>query len=230
MSQLNLNEPLQPRVVLSLSEEFTETYLSDSPEQGSGVIPSWIVIYGDMMALLLCFFVIMFSFSTFQKPQIQNAVTSLRSGFNSKPNNNDSTKRPLISLTARQIQTNSSNSSIQTITFDTESIPGGVIRFELGSDELTTESKTELEAMIDKLRSVPFKILICGHESNRDEGGAYRRELDLSYARAVVVYEFLVLHGIKRESLQVMPMGKSEPLNNEDNALVELKLKLENLK
>ncbi|MDR0392571.1 MAG: OmpA family protein, partial [Planctomycetaceae bacterium] len=96
-----------------------------------------------------------------------------------------------------------------------------------GEDELTEESKEYLLTIMDKLRSVPFKILVCGYESNKDEGNEYRRELDLSYSRAVAVYEFLVLHDIKRESLQVMPMGKVEPLNNDDNALVELKLKLE---
>ncbi|MDR1479929.1 MAG: OmpA family protein [Planctomycetaceae bacterium] len=227
MSQLSLNESPKPRPISS-AELFMPTYSSELPDQSDGgLVPNWVVIYGDMMALLLCFFVIMFSMSTFQKPQIQNAVTSLQSGFNSKPNDDsDSVKRPLISLTARQIQLNSNNSSIKTITFDSESIPGGIVRFEFGSDELTGENKTELEAIMDKLRAAKFKILICGHESNREQGGTYRRELDLSYARAVAVYEFLVLNGVKRESLQVMPMGKSEPLNNEDNALVELKLKV----
>ncbi|MDR2761859.1 MAG: OmpA family protein [Planctomycetaceae bacterium] len=206
--------------------------LSDDLDQYENkMLPDWIVIYGDMMALLLCFFVMLFSMSTLQKPQIQNAVISLKSGFNSQSTGErDSAKRPLISLTARQILMASGNSYIQTISFDVESIPGGIIRFDLGSDELTDDSKEELLAIIDKLRSITFKILICGHESNKDEGREYSRELDLSYARAVTVYEFLVLHGIKRELLQVMPMGKNEPLNNEDNALVELKLKLENPK
>ncbi|MDR1485951.1 MAG: OmpA family protein [Planctomycetaceae bacterium] len=229
MSQINLNEPILTQTELRAPELFlpkSETELSDY--SGGVVVPDWVVIYGDMMALLLCFFVMLFSMSTFQKPQIQNAVTSLQSGFNSQAAGNyNSVKRPLISLTARQIPANGGNSSVQTVVFDSESIPGGIIRFELGDDELTDESKEELLAIIDKLRSVQFKILICGHESIRDRGNVYRRELDLSYARAVAVYEFLVLHGIKRESMQVMPMGKNEPLNNEDNALVELKLKLE---
>ncbi|MDR2641288.1 MAG: OmpA family protein [Planctomycetaceae bacterium] len=232
MSQINLNEPPLTPPILPIQESFTPISESDLSNQSvSLMLPDWVVIYGDMMALLLCFFVMLFSMSTFQKPQIQNAITSLQSGFYSKSTGDyDSAKRPLINLTARQLPTTIGNSSIQTVIFDSESIPGGIIRFELGNDELTNENKEELLAIIDKLRSTPFKILICGHESARDEDEIYRRELDLSYARAVAVYEFLVLHGLKRESLQVLPMGKNEPLNNEDNALVELKLKLENPK
>ncbi|MDR2170751.1 MAG: OmpA family protein [Planctomycetaceae bacterium] len=234
MSQLSLNNlppNIEPELPVSLL--YSSSYSSDKFDgvEYFEVKPAadWIVIYGDMMALLLCFFVMLFSISTLQKPQIQNVITSLQSGFNNKSTvDRNSTKRPAISLTARQIGAlNSINSTIQTVVFDLESIPGGIIRFASGSDELTDEGKSELSAILDKLRSSPYKILICGHESNNDEGGAYSRELDLSYARAVAVYEFLVSHGVKRESLQVMPIGKNEPLNNENNALVELKLKLD---
>jgi chemotaxis protein MotB len=232
MSQVKLSEPSFIQPVSSLPELFLPLSESDNSDISvSRGLPDWVVIYGDMMALLLCFFVILFSMSTFQKPQIQNAVASLQAGFNSQySSDQNSIKRPTISLTARQIQLTGGNSSVQTVVFDTESIPGGIIRFELGEDELTDEGKQDLLAIIDKLRKVPFTILICGHESNRNDDGVYRRELDLSYARAVAVYEFLVLHGLKREALQVMPMGKNAPLNNEENALVELKLKLENPK
>ncbi|MDR2346404.1 MAG: OmpA family protein [Planctomycetaceae bacterium] len=203
--------------------------LDYSKRTDNNMLPDWVVIYGDMMALLLCFFVTLFSMSTFQKPQIQNMIMSFKSGFNNQSTGEyDSSKRPMISLTARRIDTYDGNSTIQTIVFDIESIPGGIIKFDLGSDELKDESKEELLAIVDKLRSIPFKILIYGYESTKDEGGEYRRELDLSYARAVAVYEFLILHGLERNSLQVVPMGKSKPLNNEENALVELKIKLEN--
>ncbi|MDR1924746.1 MAG: OmpA family protein [Planctomycetaceae bacterium] len=197
-------------------------------------LPDWVVIYGDMMALLLCFFVMLFSMSVFQKPQIQNAVSSLKSGFNNKsPNvggdrNKISGGLPPISLTARSIQTTGDNTAnqlatIQSVIIDAESIQGSLIRFDVGSDELTEVGKRELLVLVDRLRELDCRILICGHESASENGGIYRRELDLSYSRAITVYEFLVLHGLNRDLLQVIPLGQNSPINTEYNSVVEIK-------
>ena len=41
-------------------------------------LPGWVMTYGDMMSLLLCFFVLIVSFSTMQEVKFQQAIQSIR--------------------------------------------------------------------------------------------------------------------------------------------------------
>ena len=48
-------------------------------------VPGWVVTYGDMMSLLLTFFVLMISFSTIHEEEFEKAIASLHGAFGMLP-------------------------------------------------------------------------------------------------------------------------------------------------
>ena len=55
-------------------------------EEPSGA-PGWMVTYGDMMSLLLCFFVLLLSFSSVSEKKYSQAVQSLKGALGVLPRN-----------------------------------------------------------------------------------------------------------------------------------------------
>lgn len=197
------------------------------PEAG---VPEWILTYGDMMSLLLCFFIMLFSMSTLQVVKIQAAIESLREGFGyvgasmAPQNQQANATRPRISSTGRARRLDvlrggqpitapkGEQPQVQQIKQDAESVKGGLIRFEPGSDELNAQAKRDLDAVYGELVGSPFKILVKGHAAPGEQGLS-SREIDLSYTRAVNVWEYLVSLGIKREYFQISAVGPYEPVS-----------------
>lgn len=64
----------------SEGEEIVEERAADSSAEAGGA-PEWMVTFGDMMSLLLCFFVLIVSFSTMDAIKYRNLVGSLREAF-----------------------------------------------------------------------------------------------------------------------------------------------------
>lgn len=54
------------------------------PEKPKGV-PAYMLTYGDMMTLLLCFFVLLISMSTMEVEKLQQAAASLKGAFSVLP-------------------------------------------------------------------------------------------------------------------------------------------------
>ncbi len=100
---------------------------------------------------------------------------------------------------------------VQTIKVDAETITGGLIFFELGSDEVNENGKQQLQAVFGQLVGSPFKILVSGH-AGPEEMGVYRDPMDFSYARAVAVQKYLIEQGLKPNYFRIEALGSSEPI------------------
>ncbi|MDR0869782.1 MAG: OmpA family protein [Planctomycetaceae bacterium] len=197
------------------------------PEAG---VPEWILTYGDMMSLLLCFFIMMYALSTLQEPKIQAAIESLREGFgymgaNAVPKDRQANaSKPKINSTGRAkrldvlrggqpvVAPQGDQAKVQTVRVNEEPITGGLIRFEIGSDELTEDAKKQLQVLYTQLVGSPFKIQVVGH-AGATEQGPYRDDFDFSYARAANVMRYLVSLGLKPVFFRITPVGASEPIS-----------------
>jgi flagellar motor protein MotB len=149
----------------------------DKPES-----TDWLITYSDLMTLLLCLFVMLYAISTLHETEFESASLSLRGGFGLFGN------QPLKMGT-------SSKYSAQNVE--------GIILFDWGSDDLTTEAKQELNDVYLQILGTTKPIQIIGY-AELGEPSAYRRELDLAYARAVNVWEYLTSLGISREHCQIV--------------------------
>jgi flagellar motor protein MotB len=152
------------------------------PENENPNSPDWLITYSDLMSLLLCLFVMLYAISTLQESKVHSVTESIRGSFG---------------LFGGQ-------------PFKMGAVPkasgqriGGVILFELGSDDLSDEARQELNDVYQQMLNSPHKVQILG-KAELGEPSAYRRELDLAYSRAVNVWDYLISLGIDRERCQIV--------------------------
>ncbi len=195
--------------------------------------PFWVISFSDMMTLLLTFFIMLFSMSTIEKTKLEGAAESLRAQFGGALNGSGgifdggsfapSRKKPtgranrLIMLQGQSPLAGGPGEAvkIKTLRSDEEALDGGIVRFALGSDELTETAKARLAGIYTLLAGLPSKILVKGH-ADAEEKGPFQNADDLAYSRACNVREYLISLGLKRSAFQVSVVGPYEPLLRKD--------------
>ncbi|MBN2212156.1 MAG: OmpA family protein [Sedimentisphaerales bacterium] len=199
-----------------------------------GGAPEWMVTYGDMMGLLLCFFVILVSMSEMkQDERFQKVMESLRRAFGyeggigmmtSEMSPDNSMSKQMTELVMRQWQTKlgksaeegieGENPSVRTVREGLQYTVGGQISFEPGKAVLLQGAKKQLDIFADFSRGMNNKIRIRGHAARKPAEfyRPYANLYDLSYARAVAVKDYLVEKGIREQRITVEACGDNEPL------------------
>lgn len=166
--------------------------------------PEWMTTFADMVTLLLCFFVLIVSFSEIKKEdQFQAVIEEIKKAFGMHggggklPTDDDpalSLIERLEAIRMRQEKTpNRSNTNtpgmhgreprVTNVRPGTQFEVGGGVQFEPGSAELTDDAKASLRQLVDtlNLRGSTNKIELSGHAAARElmEPGA-----DLQNAQA----------------------------------------------
>jgi len=180
-------------------------------------IPEWMVTFGDMMSLLLCFFIMLFALSQITTIKWEAFVETLQmrmgyAGMSRVPAQDNKPSAALGSVSERARRTAAlaggqpdpgragDHVRRQTIQEDGDLVKGGLIRFELRSDELNEQGRRSLEALMQVLERSTNKIMVVGYFSPaEEEGGIYSRGAYLAHARAVNVKEYLVSLGLKED-------------------------------
>jgi len=160
--------------------------------------PEWLISYSDLMSLLLCLFVMLYAISTVQETKWYSATESLRGGFG---------------LFGKAPQ----GYKMGAVTESTGQKVGGTILFDEGSDDLSDAAKQELNEVYRQLLGTPHKIQIIG-QARSGESSAYRRDLDLAYARAINVWDYLVSLGLNRDLCKIVQQA-----GEMEGALVEIR-------
>ena len=95
-------------------------------------------------------------------------------------------------------------------------IEGKVVEFEVKSYALTSEGETLLDEISTALESVPkVRVRITGHT---DSQGSHEENQVLSELRAQAVLDYLVARGADRSRFDVVGLGESEPIADNDTA------------
>lgn len=199
-------------------------------------VPEWVVTFGDMMSLLLAFFVLLFSMSEIKKdtPKYKRTVKAVQQQFGFKGQSgsvpvDDVPLSEIIVLEQaakaekiREISA-SEDPSIHgrhtTVTRVNEGLKftvGGIITFEPGSAELKPEAKEQLTTLSRVILGKNNKIDVRGHATGGDqvEGAEYASLDALSFARAKAVKDFLTMpgNGIREQRIRLVSCGTHEPL------------------
>jgi len=190
---------------------------------GSGEENDWLATYGDLMSLLLVFFVLFYIFSvTGQLPLLSEALEAYQQ---EKVHTGD--------ITASRLDDASQISEGETII----SIPSQVL-YDLGQSDLKEAAVPYLENAVDSLKTIlsadpNAQIRIEGYTDNIPiHNWRFRDNWELSAMRAISVVKYLIEnHQFDPTRLQAMGYGEynpvatnDTPLNRQKNRRVEIKV------
>ena len=179
----------------------------------------WIFTYGDLVTLLLCFFILLFSMcrtDVEKSKQISDSLKGMPPGspfiFNGQSSNLDKASKELEQLEVPDdVTINASKAGVE-VTFSK------TVAFEQGSVSISEKAKKTLDKMLPIIGQMQNNIEISGHTDESDSNKKYPSSWELSVARASVIAAFLESKLIPVERIQVAGYGDSRPRFNPDTA------------
>ncbi len=200
-------------------------------------IPEWVVTFGDMMSLLLTFFIMLVSMSEMkQDKKYQAMVESMQRQFGHQnmpdsvsPGDHKSrtSEFRVLSTMGRAKKKDTHNGGVDTKApvGEEERVrivrPGGntaigtVVFFYDGTLELSDDAKAALDEQSKLLSGKPQKIEVRGHTAQQlaTHGAAPLDSMDLAYRRCRNVMLYLTeVHGIAPERIRLSSAGAWEPM------------------
>ena len=223
-------------------------------EQEEAGIPEWVVTFGDMMSLLLTFFILLFAMSEVKQEQSQALIQSLRKQFGHANSVAAMVPGPMVPMNsaiaklasmgrAQRLSTMNGGDKVKAPVGDNprvrslreadETTLGGVVDFAEGSAELSAQAIATIEATATIIRGKPQRIVIKGHTSAKPlpPDSPYCDHWDLAYDRTHRVYDELLRCGIRSERISFKQSAENEPLHilpgvehRRKNARVEIRM------
>lgn len=197
--------------------------------------PDWMVTFSDMMTLLLCFFVIIVSFSEIKKDKrFYEVMQSLRVAFGGFEGlvgtiTSDNVHKNTLIERLEELELPSPVKKqgdaddpgiegrkwrVTDVREGTKIVVGGQITFDRFGATLKTEARALIAKTADALRGQNLKIAVTGHTTREPlpPDSPYMDKMELSYARAKAVRDELEANGVRPERILCVAAGDTEPL------------------
>jgi chemotaxis protein MotB len=204
---------------------------ADDPPPG---VPEWVVTYGDMMSLLLTFFIMLVSMSEVkQDGRLRRMMDSLRQQFGptngefGSPGQAFSTTGSMPELVSagdtsegdtKRASVDSAglagpSRTVKRIGHGSQITLGGPALFTQFDAELNDAAKADLQIIAKAVGPRPNRVVVRGHATREllPDGSPYRDAWDLAFARAQAGANHLIELGIAPERVAVASAGDSEP-------------------
>ena len=215
--------------------------IEEEVEEGA---PAWVVTFGDLMSLLMCFFVLLLSFSEMDRNKYRIVSGSVKNAFGIQR------KKPIFDspkgskMIAKEFDQAILLTKIEDVVKEIikeldgeyEELKGyvevestenqvtirmmGEATFDTGKADLRSNFAPLLLKIGEILGKTRGEIIIAGHTDNVPlTGGLFGSNLGLSMARAGSVAEFLLRAStIDPKRLSTMGFGEYRPLTSNDTA------------
>ena len=211
--------------------------------------PAWMTTYGDMMTLLLCFFVLILSFSSVEISKFKKAMGSLKGALGMlATDTGSSTTRNFMQLTSNNRATEALEEMEETFRkleveeyIEWETTPEGIrivmndpILFDLGKAELKPAVFPVLQSIAKVIETQsPSEIEVQGHTDDLPIRTAkFPSNWELSAARALSVVKYFAKYGnVEPHKLSAIGYGEyrpafiNSPKDRPKNRRVEILLK-----
>ncbi len=204
--------------------------------------PKWVVTFGDLMSLLLCFFVLLLSFSEMDRNKYKQVAGSLAKAFGVQRKVRvmeipkgmkiiaQDFDQEIIETRIREDLGNQIEDMLSTqleefkdqisLEADEEQV---IIRlmgestFDSGKVDIREKLKPLLKGIAETLQKDDGDIIIAGHTDNVPvrSGGPYKTNLRLSIARAAAVAEYMLSNSkIDPQRVSTMGFGEYRPIES----------------
>lgn len=206
-------------------------------DDGDGGAPAWVVTYGDLMSLLLTFFVLLLSFSSVHEEEFRKAMASLQGALGVMPRERTVIQLPkatpevprprperqVAARLARYIKVRglSANMKVRQLAGGFKITMQNPALFEIGRAELTEEARwilADVGVLLNDLAD--FGIQIEGHTDNvpiRTE--EFPSNLELSAGRSLAVARFFIdRQGFDPVRISVAGHGENKPVASNTTA------------
>ena len=217
--------------------------VEDGPPPGEEGAPAWMMTFGDMMSLLLTFFILMYSMSSMETEKFRIAAGSIREAFGNSEGQllpddaapsmsdtiptfeslGDELSDAALDVIAQQLQNFVMENGLEEQVEVEKDNFGVHLRikdaalFGPGSANIEQESVEIVEKLGDMLRSIDVPIVVAGHTDNVPiRSPVFRSNWELSAARAAGVARIFVSRGHLPETLTVEAYGEYRPLAEND--------------
>jgi len=197
--------------------------------------PLWVMTYGDMMSLLLCFFILLAAMANFDDRDklFMAAIAAIRKAFGDTgqsgyfPDNEVDFKSFMVQFETFYIPNKEKNYGhsdepgidgkfyrVKKVRDGVEVAVGGPIAFGRFSAEIEPDADAWLAQLAGELKGKKNKLDIRGHATNEPLPleSQYRDPLDLGYARARAVRDRLVELGVDPRAIRISSAGSYEPV------------------
>lgn len=211
--------------------------------------PAWVVTFGDMMSLLLCFFVLLLSFSTTDVVKYKKMMGSMKDAFGlaatdpvtDMPSGNPSilpqiqipqTFSALVTVRAKASRLDDSSSELEMESgadWVRIKVDGDAL-FASGDFQVRSEAHKLLNEIADLINDFDGVVTIEGHtdgdppRATRFEPGSYLGNYELALMRSVAVLGYMVANK-SVDKLKLMPVSFGEVKPRESNEFPEGKAK-----
>lgn len=218
----------------SVEQQASGGMQSDPPKQDEG-IPPWMATFADMVTLLLCFFVLLLSFTNqdvtnfktmmgsiqqalgVQYDEIATAVPYAETSFKERRSVREN--REIVELGAR-IKKHIRARDLANMARVSSDKSGVMLRlgnsamFKKGSVELTPDARKGLDVVIDALNHTDFNLIIRGHtDGEQTESRLYSSNWELSAARAARCLRYILDHSdIKPDRMKAVGYASAKPI------------------
>jgi len=179
------------------------------PKEEGGGAPKWMCTFADLMSLLLCFFVLLLSFSTMDNMKFKQVAGSMKDAFGMQRQLRVNESPSGQQILSQEFQTVPLNVQVMLQEIVQREVEAGIIEIEHSPEGMTLRVKGEVafdfasaqirpqfKQILDELGDVVAKtemhFEVGGHTDNVPvrEGGPYSSNYDLSARRAVAVVEY----------------------------------------
>ncbi|HEB85054.1 MAG TPA: flagellar motor protein MotB [Bacteroidetes bacterium] len=192
--------------------------------------PAWMVTYGDMMTLLLTFFVLIVSFSSVEQVKFKAAISSIQEGLGMWPENAGILPSIVMKEMAKRAQQQSEmvediSEALEQIgmieSVEVYTTPSGVrliisnnTLFESGQADLKPEFLSLLAEIAATIKAKPYsEVRVEGHTDNVPiHTSQFPSNWELSAARALAVTKYFVFRGgLDPKKLSAVGYGEYRP-------------------
>lgn len=191
----------------------------------------WMVTFGDLMSLLLCFFVLLLSFSTMDPAMFKEVSGSLERAFGVQkqeitfdiPKGIDIVSRefnPVFSVdvvmekikSAIKLELIKGEVEVEALTDRVILRMNDEITFRSGSDTLTPRAKEILDKIRGIVESVPGEVIVEGYTDDSPVKGKFKSNWHLASSRASSVVSYMLKnHSILPRRMVATGYGDSRP-------------------